>query len=174
MLAWALAQDTPVMLRYPKGACPTEQDAFSLPLVEGRGVFTHQDGSDTVIVATGGIYPEVHEASNMLARQGKPVDSYVLRFVKPLDAAFFVAAMKPYQNVVLVEDAVETGGIAEHLSSLLATELPECNVATLAFDEIFYPQGTRAEILASAGLSSAHIADAVRKLRSAVAEGRSR
>jgi len=174
MLSWALAQDTPVMLRYPKGACPTEQDAFSLPLVESRGVFTHQDGSDTVIVATGGIYPEVHEASNMLARQGNPVDSYVLRFVKPLDAAFFVAAMKPYQNVVLVEDAVETGGIAEHLASLLSTELPECKVATLAFDEIFYPQGTRAEILASAGLSSAHIADAVRKLRAAVAEGRSR
>ncbi len=173
MLEWALGRDEPVMLRYPKGACPTEQDAFSLPIVEGRGVFAHRDGLDTVIVATGGIYPEVHEASNMLARQGNPVDSYVLRFVKPIDQAFFVAVMKAYRNVVLVEDGVATGGIAEHLASILATELPGVNVATLAFDEIFYPQGTRAEILAAAGLSSAHIADAVRKLRAAVAEGRS-
>ncbi len=174
MLTWALSHDLPVMLRYPKGACPTEQDAFSLPLVEGRGVFTHQDGLDTVLVSTGGIYPESHEASNLLARQGTPVDSYVLRFVKPLDAAFFVAAMKPYRNIVLVEDGVESGGIAEYLAALIERELPGSNVAILAFDELFYPQGTRAEILTSAGLSSAHIADAVRKLRAAVAEEKHR
>ena len=172
MLPWALAQDSPVIIRYPKCACPTEQDAFSSPLVEGRGVFTHRDGSDTLIVSTGGIYAEVHEASNILARSGFPVDSYVLRFIKPIDTAVFIEAVSPYRNIVLVEDGVETGGIAEHLASVLSRELPSAHTAVLAFDEIFYPQGTRAEILASAGLSSAHIVDAVRRLRATVAEGK--
>ena len=46
-------------------------------------MFTHRDGSDALIVCTGGIYAEVHEASNVLARSGTPVDSYLLRFIKP-------------------------------------------------------------------------------------------
>ena len=168
MLSWALAQDMPVMLRYPKGACPTELPAFSLPLETGRGVFTHQDGSDSLIVCTGGIYGEVHEAANMLARAGTPVDSYVIRFIKPLDEAYFLDAVSSYRSVVFVEDGIETGGIAEYLADLVRRERPLIKTATLAFGELFYPQGTRSEILASAGLSSPHIADAVRTLRVAV------
>lgn len=166
MLSWALAQDTPVMLRYPKGACPTELPAFSLPLETGRGVFAHRDGSDTLVVCTGGMYGEVHEASNILARAGSPVDSYVLRFIKPLDEQYFIDSVSPYASVVFVEDGVETGGIASYLSDLLHVNRPRIRTEVLAFGELFYPQGSRAEILASAGLSAPHIADSVRNLRS--------
>jgi 1-deoxy-D-xylulose-5-phosphate synthase len=165
MLAWALCQDGPVLLRYPKSACPTEMPDFESPVVPGRGVFAHHDGSDTLIVCTGGMYAEVHEASNILARSGTPADSYVLRFIKPLDEAFFLDSVSGYRSVVLVEDGIETGGIAESLAALLGRERPNLLVSVLAFDGLFYPQGTRAEILASAGLSPAHIADEVRRLR---------
>jgi 1-deoxy-D-xylulose-5-phosphate synthase len=171
MLSWALDQDHPVILRYPKAACPTELPAFSLPLEEGRGVFTHRDGSDALIVCTGGIYAEVHEASNVLARSGSPVDSYLLRFIKPIDEAFFLDAVASYSCVVIVEDGIETGGVAKYLESLIAEKFPDIATAALAFGELFYPQGTRAEILASAGLSPAHIADEVKRLRAKVLSG---
>ncbi len=165
MLVWSLAQDGPVILRYPKAACPTELAAFSLPLVEGRGVFAHNDGSDSLLVCTGGIYGEVHEASNILARSGVPVDSYLIRFVKPLDEQFFLASVSGYKNIVFVEDGMETGGIAEYLSNLVRRTLPGIAVSVLAFGELFYAQGSRSEILSSAGMSPAHIADEVRNLR---------
>lgn len=168
MLSWAIRQDAPVLLRYPKGTCPTELPAFSLPIEAGRGVFAHRDGSDALVVCTGGMYGEVHEACNALARAGKGVDAYALRFVKPVDEAYFAAVAAPYRSVVFVEDGVATGGIGEHLESVLRHEHPAIRTEVLAFDELFYPQGTRAEILASAGLSPEHIADAVRNLRLAV------
>jgi len=165
MLSWALTRDGPVILRYPKAACPTELPAFSLPLEEGRGVFTHKDGSDTLIVCTGGIYPEVHEASNILARAGSPVDSYLVRFIKPLDEAFFLQSVSRYKNIVFVEDGIETGGIGEYLANLVRRADAGIAVSVLAFGELFYAQGSRAEILASAGMSCGHIADEVRNLR---------
>jgi len=165
MLTWALTRDGPVILRYPKAACPTELPAFSLPLEEGRGVFTHKDGSDTLIVCTGGIYPEVHEASNILARAGSPVDSYLVRFIKPLDEAFFLQSVSRYKNIVFVEDGIETGGIGEYLANLVRRADAGIAVSVLAFGELYYAQGSRAEILASAGMSCGHIADEVRNLR---------
>jgi len=165
LLSWAFAQDTPVMIRYPKGACPTELPAFSLSVESGRGVFTHHDLSDALIVCTGGIYSEVHEASNILARAGAPVDSYVLRFIQPFDEPYFLEAISAYKYVVFVEDGIETGGISRSLADLVHQGYPHIKTMVLAFGDMFYPQGSRAEILASAGLSSPHIADAVRSLR---------
>jgi len=171
MLSWALAEDGPVILRYPKAACPTELPAFSLPLEAGRGVFTHKDGSDTLLVCTGGIYPEVHEASNILARAGAPVDSYLVRFIKPLDERFFLGSVSRYKHIVFVEDGIETGGIGEYLSNLVRRSLPGIAVSVLAFGDLFYAQGTRTEILASAGMSPAHIADEVRNMRARTLSG---
>lgn len=165
MLDWALAADSPVVLRYPKSAAPTEQDAFALPVVSGQGVFVHRLHTDVLIVSTGGMFAEVLEAANILARAGRPVDIYTLRFIKPLDEQALCAAFSSYKSVLFVEDGVQTGGIGSALSSLCHDALPELRTSVLAFDELFYPQGTRSEILASAGLSPEHIADEVNFLR---------
>lgn len=165
MLQWALDQNSPVVIRYPKAPCPTEQDAFSAPIVTGRGVFVQREGLDTLIVCTGGIFAEVHEAANILGRSGNPVDIMNLRFIKPLDEAWLLDAFQGYRAVVFVEDGVSTGGIARELAALLQTHHQGVATDVLAFQEIFYPQGTRSEILTAAGLSPAHIADCVNALR---------
>ncbi|HQB88944.1 MAG TPA: 1-deoxy-D-xylulose-5-phosphate synthase [Treponemataceae bacterium] len=165
MLVWALEQGSPVLIRYPKAPCPTEQEAFSLPVVSGRGVFVQREALDTLIVCTGGMYSEVHEAANLLGRSGKPVDILNLRFVKPLDEAWFLDAVHGYRNVVFVEDGVITGSISRDLAALLHTRSTVVYTDVLAFQEIFYPQGNRSEILTAAGLSPAHIADCVAALR---------
>ena len=165
MLVWALEQGSPVLIRYPKAPCPTEQESFSLPVVSGRGVFVQREALDTLIVCTGGMYSEVHEAANLLGRSGKPVDILNLRFVKPLDEAWFLDAVHGYRNVVFVEDGVITGSISRDLAALLHTRSTVVYTDVLAFQEIFYPQGNRSEILTAAGLSPAHIADCVAALR---------
>lgn len=174
MLSWALGRDEPVIIRYPKAACPTEQSAFDLPLETGKGVFTQRDGADILIACTGGIYAEVHEAANMLARSSLPVDTYNLRFIKPLDEDFLVSCASGYRAVLFVEDGSETGGIASDLASIVRERLPHVLAASMAFPDIFYPQGTRQEILSFAGLSAVHIYDEALKLRSYIAAGQSR
>ncbi|MBN2810626.1 MAG: 1-deoxy-D-xylulose-5-phosphate synthase [Spirochaetales bacterium] len=174
MLSWALGRDEPVIIRYPKAACPTEQSAFDLPLETGKGVFTQRDGADILIACTGGIYAEVHEAANMLARSSLPVDTYNLRFIKPLDEDFLVSCASGYRAVLFVEDGSETGGITSDLASIVRERLPHVLAASMAFPDIFYPQGTRQEILSFAGLSAVHIYDEALKLRSYIAAGQSR
>ena len=88
MLEWALNQENAVIIRYPKGSCPTELPAFSEPLETGRGVFASREGSDVLIACTGGMYADAHEAANLLARSGNPVDVLNLRFAKPVDEAW--------------------------------------------------------------------------------------
>lgn len=168
MLNWAVEQHIPVILRYPKAPCPTEQDGFSLPVVSGQGVFVQSEGHDSLIVCTGGIFPEVQEAANILGRSGNPVDILNLRFVKPVDEAWFLAAVHEYRNIVFVEDGVITGSISRELDSLVHRNNPRIQCTVLAFQELFYPQGSRSEILAAAGLSPAHIADSVSALRAGV------
>ncbi len=169
LLSWALRQDTPTVMRYPKAACPTEMPAFSEEISPGRGVFAHRDGLDVLIVCTGGVYAEVHEATNLLARSGDPVDCYALRFIKPLDEEYFIDCVSDYRAVVFVEDGVAAGGVSEYLARLIGERRPQILTETLAFGEVFYPQGSRAQILSFAGMSPAHIVDAVRVMRERVA-----
>jgi len=93
------------------------------------------------------------------------VDSYLVRFVKPLDETFFLQSVSGYTHIVFVEDGIETGGIGEYLANLVRRSDAAIAVSVIAFGELFYAQGTRSEILASAGMSPAHIADEVRTLR---------
>lgn len=167
MLKWAIDQHCPVILRYPKAPCPTEQEGFSLPVVSGRGVFVQSEGLDSLVVCTGGVFPEVQEAANILGRSGNPVDVLNLRFVKPVDEPWFLDAVHTYRNIVFVEDGVITGSISRELESLVYKMNPRIRCTVLAFQELFYPQGTRSEILSAAGLSPAHIADSVAALRAA-------
>lgn len=174
MLDWALAQESAVMLRYPKGSCPTETPAFSAPIESGRGVFVSREGMDVLIACTGGMYAEAHEAANQLARSGTPADVLNLRFAKPIDEAWLLDAVSPYRAVVFLEDGIRTGGLAEYLASLVREKLPHAVCTAMAFDELYYPQGSRSQILSSAGLSPAHLVDEVRRLRETLAVDRLR
>ena len=96
------------------------------------------------------------------------MDSYVLRFIQPFDEPYFFEAISTYKYLVFVEDGIETGGISQYLADLVHQGYPLIKTRVLAFGDMFYPQGSRTEILSSAGLSSPHIADAVRSLRESI------
>lgn len=171
---WALEKGTSVVIRYPKNSCPTELPQFSTPVELGRGIFI--PGSEfildvpdskkrTLIVATGGMFPEVQIAMRNALQDNYNVDLYLLRFIKPLDETYFIELAKKYDAVVFVEDGVIIGGIGEYLAGLLG-EKGFTNTKVLGFEDKYYNHGTRAEVLEMAGLSSTHIKKAVVELNS--------
>jgi 1-deoxy-D-xylulose-5-phosphate synthase len=175
-LRWAVQRGTPVSIRYPKSNCPREYPPFELPLEEGRGTLLRAadygadakidvDKADsTLIVCAGGIFPEARAAAAILLREGLNVDIYNLRFLKPLDEAWFLNIADGYRAIVLVEDGAVLGGVARHLELLLRKNLKSASVAALGFPDRFMAQGSRAEILEDAGLSPDAIASCVRHL----------
>ncbi len=171
MLSWAVQQDFPVVIRYPKGPCPQEQDLFSKSIQQGRGVLIPGRGpngnhhhTENLFVCTGGIFPEVAEATRSLAEQGILCDIYNLRFLKPLDKSYFVALSSQYSRIVFVEDGIRIGGIGTYLESLLIRSGQPKQTAVCGFPDRFIAQGKRSEILEDAHLSPAHLERKMKEL----------
>lgn len=164
-LNYAVNAKTPIMIRYPKTSCPSELSPFSSEVALGRGVLVKAEDysptleasledkkvKKTLFVTTGSLFSETLVAARALLLKNTIADIYSLRFIKPFDENYFLKIAKNYDNIVLVEDNVENGGISEYLSNILRKNGIK-NITTKAFPDEFFPQGTRAEILEMAGI----------------------
>jgi 1-deoxy-D-xylulose-5-phosphate synthase len=164
-LRWALAQERPVMLRYTKAACGPEPEELAAPLEEGRGVFVRFFQSEVLLLSVGALLSEVLAASHLLNLAGISVDIYNLRFVKPIDEDYLASVLHLYRYAVMVEEGAARGGVGEHISRLLCNrEERAVTFHPLAAADEFPAQGTREQMLASAGLDGPGIASFVRRL----------
>ena len=185
MLSWALMQDNPIAIRYPKADCPKEIPEFSQSIENGRGVLIkNSDKSRILITCTGGMYNEVKEASAILAHKGLFTDIYNVRFAKPIDESYFLNITKDYSYILFVEDGMKIGSLSSYLEALVLrstssktgstsnntgstnnnTGLQKKKTAVLAFEDMFFPHGTRSEIFKGAGVSAEHIVQAAELL----------
>jgi len=164
MLEWGIKQNFPVIIRYPKASCPSERIEFSYPIENGRGVLCKKNIANTLsskknmgemlFVCTGGIFPEVQIATEMLAQEHNiKADIYNLRFLKPLDKKYFLEIADKYDKIFFVEDGIRIGGIGTYLESLMNRSLNKKTTAVSGFPDAFLPQGNRAEVLEDAHLS---------------------
>jgi len=171
MLNWALAcpPQGPVIIRYPKAFCPSGDPAFSLPMEKGRGVWISLPAAaacsvpkDVCIAFTGGLYPQVLEAAEILRSKGTEADLYNLRFLKPIDEDYLVGIMNRYRLVILAEEGIRSGGFAEYVSELALRRNCSCAIKILAVSEKFDALGKREELLRRNGLDAESIAKAIR------------
>jgi 1-deoxy-D-xylulose-5-phosphate synthase len=164
MLAWATRSGKPVMIRFPKAACPAEHPVFSEPLVEGRGVFIRQNRAPTCIIFTGSLYPQVEETLNLLAMEGYPCDAYNLRFIKPIDENYFLSVMESYEKIIVVEEGVQRGGIGELLGTILLQHKPSLAFLHAGCADVFHAQANRKELLARNKLDGTGLAERIKGL----------
>ena len=165
MFRWALKENTPVAIRYPKNTCAPECPAFSLPPETGRGVFTvTAENTGLLLVCTGGMYPETAEAASLLLQRGISADIYNLRFLKPIDEAFFLEKVRQYRAVLFIEDGAYIGGAGHYLEALTQKHYAGIKTAVCAFPDTVFMQGSRRDILEYAGLTGEQLAEAAAKL----------
>lgn len=177
LLQWAVDRKAPVVIRYPKTSCPSEQEAFAQPIEEGRGVLLRCHDvvasesaelpdvqASVLIVCTGGVFSQALAAARNLVLHGILVDVYNLRFIKPLDKEFFLQTVEPYKVILFVEDGVVHGGIGEVLESLVVHQFPEKQTAIHGMPDSFLAVGKRDEILKDCGLDSDSLAKSAMKL----------
>lgn len=173
-LEYAVNHDGPVVIRWPKSACPSERPEFDCPVEEGKGVFISSDDiygnspeaeearGRILFACTGSIFAETQVAARSLAMEGYRADIYSLRFLKPFDREHFAGLVRNYDGVVIVEDGLRIGGIGEYLQHCMESS-PDCKDVrsrVLAFPDGFAGTGTRGQILEEAGLSPEKIASA--------------
>lgn len=183
-LDWAVNKSQgPVVIRWPKMACPSELEPFSVPVEPGKGVLLQAtdfapsifffwarrgflEKKKVLLVCTGSVFSETLRAARALVLDGIDADIYSLRFIKPFNEKYFAGIAKLYCGIVFIEDGVKMGGISEWLESFVhgSTETSFLKTALLAFPDRFVANGNREQILEEAGLSSEKIVNAAKEL----------
>jgi 1-deoxy-D-xylulose-5-phosphate synthase len=147
--------DAPTVLRFPKGA--VGPDLPALDRAGGCDVLARTGAADVLVVAVGALAPIAVEVAARLADQG--VGSTVVdpRWVKPLDPALVDLAAQ-HRFVLTVEDNGRVGGVG----SVFAQQLRDAGVRTPLHDaglpQRFLDHGSRAAVLADAGLTAQELA----------------
>jgi len=164
-LDWALSQNGPVMVRYPKAVCGPELAELAAPLEAGRGVFARFLQSEVLLISVGALLPQVLVAAHQLNLAGISADIYNLRFIAPLDSDYLLSVLRLYRRVVVVEEASPRGGVGERVCRILQdTNMTSVEVTCLSAGEGFPGIGTRDQLLIRAGLDGPSIARRVRSL----------
>ncbi|MDX3077813.1 1-deoxy-D-xylulose-5-phosphate synthase [Streptomyces sp. NPDC088354] len=157
-LGEALAiQDAPTAIRFPRGPVGTAVPAVRRS--DGVDVL-RESGAGVLVVAVGTMARTALEAAELCSRQGLETTVVDPRWVKPLPRELLrLAAL--HRQVVTVEDGLRTGGVGTTLLQELSDAGIAADVHVLGVADGFPGQGTRAEVLAEAGLTARSIADAV-------------
>lgn len=154
--------DRPTVVRYPKGALPTQVRTLrSIP----AGDVLYETGHDALIVSIGALAGECFAAAEKLCADGIDVTVMDPRWVLPVSAEL-VDFAAGFPVVVTLEDGEVTSGVGAVLAQHLSAS--NTRVTNLGIPQEFLPVGKRPEMLAAFGMSAEGVAQAVRQRISTV------
>lgn len=158
MLSLAVALQSPVAVRYPRGAAHGAADAAIAPLELGKGE-VRRTGEKLAILAWGSM---LHPA--LVAGEALNATVVNMRFVKPIDEKLLREIAATHPLIVTVEEASVQGSAGGAVTEFLANAGLDNRVHTLGLPDTFIDQGDPAVMLASVGLDAAGIEASVRAL----------
>ena len=161
-LEFALAQDKPVVVRYPKDILPNDTEKGVCPAYElGK---SHEikpcDRADLVIVSYGSVLSEGLQAVNQLAQQGIKVGLINARFAAPLDPRL-LELLRAGKKMITIEDHSIAAGFGAALLEMAVTrgqtEARLRDIRVLGGPRIFIGHNSRKQQLMQAGLNADEI-----------------
>ena len=155
MLAFAVGQNKPVALRYPKDTAPLLRYPPSA-LALGKAEILCQ-GKEFALIAFGSMVKPACEAAEILRAEGISGTVVNARFAKPLDAALLKEIAGNTRFVFTVEDGVLDGGFGSAVK-----EVVDGPVVRIGLPDEFLPCGKRDALLAKYGLSGKGIAQTIK------------
>jgi 1-deoxy-D-xylulose-5-phosphate synthase len=162
MLRFALVQNSPTSMRYPKANLEKVDRSFA-PIELGQSeVF--EWGTDAVLVAYGTLFPTCVKAAEKLRAEGLDVGVINARFCKPLDRATLLKAVLEVPLVLTVEEGTLEGGFGSAvLEAASEARLDTRNIVRLGIPDAFVEHAERGELFADLGLNVDGLCRAVRQ-----------
>ena len=161
MLTWALKQNGPVAIRYPRASAGLEQIEPSFEPEQPVPSITLRSGHDAVIMAVGPMVEVALEAAGLLEPEYS-ISVVNVRSLKPLDRSLLRIA-RGKKAVLTLEDHVLSGGFGSSILELLREET-SVKVECLGYPDTFIPQGSIGRLHAEYGLSAENVVQTVRRL----------
>ena len=158
LLSTAFAQNTPVAVRYPRGAGAGVVMQKSLePLPFGKGEIRRK-GQRVAILAFGTLlYPALEVADKLNATVVN------MRWAKPLDVDLLLQVATDHDALVTVEEGAVMGGAGSAVLEALATAGVARQLLQLGLRDEFIEHGDPVKLLALQGLDATGIEASVRQ-----------
>jgi len=153
--------DGPTVLRYPKGTVIPEIPALrrehGLDVLREPAGNPGPDRDDVLLVCVGAFAELGLAAADRLADQGIGVTVVDPRWVLPVSDALVTMAGR-HRLVVTVEDGGGHGGIGSAVAAALRAAELDVPLRDLALPQRFFEHASRADVLASVGLTAQDVA----------------
>lgn len=181
-LEFALGQDGPVVIRYPKDLVPSQKpvgaasgDAFApprracaKPFRLGKSVVVkRRKDSAVAIVSYGSVLTEALEAARLLAKEGIAVDVINARFAAPVDKKI-VSLLEKGKGLITVEDHTSACGFGSAVLELAASQYAIRNtqyaIRVLGAPRRFIKHDSRSAQLMQAGVNAEKIVKTAKKM----------
>ena len=160
MLEAAFAMDSPVAVRYPRGAAYSRKCA---PVAYGKGEVVLQ-GEKAVVFSIGVMLESALSACLMLKDEGIEVSLVNARFMKPLDEGLIKSQMLGKKHVFTVEDNVAKGGFGESVARLAQESGFKGGFHSFAFPDEFICHGSQGELFKKYGLDADSMALKIKQI----------
>ncbi len=163
--AVALADDGPIVIRYPRGGAPRAADGVGSGL-SARKVVTPNDQASVVICAIGRMVATAETVAGKLAADGIHCTVWDVRSCVPLDPKMLDDAAQ-HQLVVTIEDGIVEGGIGSMLTRSLHERLSATTIAlpqfiNLGLPTVFIPHGAPDDLFEKFNLDASNVAARIR------------
>lgn len=165
MLAYAVSQDKPCAICYPRGKvqeCCFDQHKM---IEQGKAEVLCEEGTECVLMAVGTMVEIACKVKEKLAAEGVAATVINMRFVSPPDKDTVVAYGERAKLVVTLEENVKRGGFGEMVSAVLYEQCSDKpKHLTIALPDTFLQQGTIAELRKQTGLDVDSITERILKI----------
>ena len=136
--------DAPSMLRFPKGAVPT--DIPALERIDGIDVLHRGAAPQVLIISIGSMAGLAIEVAQLAKSQSIEVTVVDPLWVKPIPNSL-LKMCAGYSTVVVMEDGIKHAGIASTISEALRDSGIDCSLHSVGVPLEFIEHSKRAEIL---------------------------
>ncbi len=142
MLKFALVQNQPVAIRYPRGTAYEGLKDNREPIVLGKSEVI-KTGGQVAVLAIGAMVKNAEEAINLVEQEHGVTPTFVnVRFAKPIDTECIRELAKTHNTIITVEENVRCGGFGEQVAAFVMEENLSVKVKILAIPDRFIEQGT--------------------------------
>jgi 1-deoxy-D-xylulose-5-phosphate synthase len=171
-LEFALAQDKPVVIRYPKDLVPSQEfarAACAKPFKLGKSVIVKRSkGAAIAIVSYGSVLSEALKAANLLAKEAIAVDVINARFAAPVDGKI-IALLGQGKGIITVEDHNLACGFGSAVLELAAASRVHSRrldtIRVLGAPRRFIGHNSRKSQLMEAGINADEIVKTAKEMQ---------
>ena len=160
MMKFAIRQNGPVAIRYPRGEAYTGLEEYRAPIEMGKAEVLEK-GKEIAILAVGNMVRMAVQVTENLRKKGYEPTLVNMRFVKPLDTELLDIIKEDHSLIVTMEENVKSGGFGEQVMTYYGSRMHGPAVRIVAIEDRFVPHGSVEDLMRQQQMDSDSVTERV-------------